>query len=141
MKVKGGNKTMKITRRQFLKSAAIAGVGLGLPLKFDVRRAYPFAQSPTSIPKFINSLPGLGATGIPFATKTTTTFAGLPTDVYNLRVREYTQLMDPALPGPTPLWGYADINGANRYLGGGGVATKGTPVLFNLANQLPNHQI
>ena len=132
---------MKITRRQFLKSAAIAGAGLALPLKFGVRSAYPFAQSPTNIPKFVNSLPGLGPAGVPLATKTTQTFAGLSTDVYNLRVREYTQLMDPALPGPTTLWGYADINGANRYLGGVVVATRGTPVLFNLANQLPNHQI
>jgi len=77
---------MKITRRQFLKSAAIAGAGLALPMKFGVRSAYPFAQSPTTIPKFVNGLPGLGATGIPLATKTTTTFAGLSTDVYNLRV-------------------------------------------------------
>ena len=132
---------MRITRRQFLKSAAIAGAGLALPLKFGVRSAYPFAQSPTNIPKFVNSLPGLGPAGVPLATKTTQTFAGLSTDVYNLRVREYTQLMDPALPGPTTLWGYADINGANRYLGGVVVATRGTPVLFNLTNQLPNHQI
>jgi spore coat protein A len=132
---------MKITRRQFLKSAAIAGVGLGMPLKFGVRRAYPFAQSPTDIPKFVNSLPGLGPTGIPLATKTTQNFAGLSTDVYNLRVRQYTQLMDPALPRPTTLWGYADINGTNRYLGGVIVATRGTPVLFNLTNQLPNQQI
>ncbi len=132
---------MKITRREFLKGAVATGIGMALPLKFSVRSVYPFAQSPTNIPKFVNSLPGLGPTGIPLATKTTQIFAGLSTDVYNLRVREYTQLMDPALPGPTTLWGYADINGANRYLGGVVVATRGTPVLFNLTNQLPNHQI
>ena len=44
------------TRRSFLKASAITGAGLLLPW----RRAFPFAQSPTNLGKFIIALPGLG---------------------------------------------------------------------------------
>jgi spore coat protein A len=137
---------MKITRRQFLKSVAIAGVGLGMPLKFGVPRAYPFAQSPTNIRKFITTLPGLGPAGanqigqyLPLATKTTTSFAGLTTDVYNLAAKKFSEMMHPDLPGVTHFWGYYDMATADqKYLAGVIVAKRGTPVLFNVTNQLPN---
>ena len=137
---------MKITRRQFLKGAAIAGVGLGMPLKFGVRRAYPFAQSPINIRKFVTSLPGLGPTGaneigqyLPLATKTTQTFAGLSTDVYKIAVAKFAEKMHPDLKRATHFWGYYDLaTGDQKYLAGVIVANRGTPVLLNVTNQLPN---
>ena len=35
----------KLSRRQFLKGAAIAGAGMALPLKFGVRDSYAYYQS------------------------------------------------------------------------------------------------
>jgi spore coat protein A len=125
-----------LTRRQLLQTGAAAGAALGLP--WAIRRAYPFAQSPTGIQKFITDLPGLGPNGIPLATRTQGSFAGLSTDFYNLGVAQFAQLMHPNLPGPTHFWGYADLNGAHRYLGGVIVANRGTPVLLNVTNQLPS---
>ena len=37
---------VKLSRRQFLKGAAIAGAGMALPLKFGVRDSYAYYQSP-----------------------------------------------------------------------------------------------
>ena len=140
---------MKITRRQFLKGAAIAGAGFALPLNFGLRRAYPFAQSPTNIRKFVTALPGLGAGGansigqyIPLATKTTQTFAGLSTDVYNIAVAKFGEKMHPDLKKATHFWGYYDLaTGDQKYLAGVIVAKRGTPVLLNVTNQLPNKQL
>ena len=139
---------MKITRRQFLKSATIAGAGLALPLNFGVRRAYPFAQSPTNIRKFVTTLPGLGPTGannigqyLPLATKTTTTFAGKLTDVYKVGVKKFGEKMHPDLKSATQFYGYYDLaTGDQKYLGGVIVATRGRPVLLNVTNQMnPQH--
>jgi TAT (twin-arginine translocation) pathway signal sequence len=73
-----------LTRRQVLKTGAAAGTALSLP--WAIRRAYPFAQSPTNIRKFVVNLPGLGPSGanqigqyLPLATKTTQNFAGSAT--------------------------------------------------------------
>jgi spore coat protein A, manganese oxidase len=134
---------LKLTRRQFLKGAAVAGVALAMPMKFGMRRAHAFSQSPI-ITKFSKALPGLGPTGIPLATKTTTMFGGVPTDVYNLGVAEFSQQIHPDLPNPTHFWGYYDLPtgaGSQRYLGGVIVATRGTPLILTVTNQLPNHQL
>ena len=81
-----------MNRRHFIKASAMAGAG-ALLLR---SRAWPFAQSPTNIRKFVTGLPGLGPTAaneigqyIPLATKTTQTFAGLPTDVYHLGAKPF----------------------------------------------------
>ena len=72
----------------------MAGAGAALYGAFGKRRAWAFAQSP-NIRKFVTTLPGwgLGANNIgqhvPLATKTTATFAGLSTDVYNLGVAQF----------------------------------------------------
>jgi hypothetical protein len=140
---------MKITRRQFLKSAAIAGVGLGMPLKFGVRSAYPFAQSPTNIRKFVTTLPGLGPGGannigqyIPLATKVTQTLAGQSTDVYNLGVKKFGEKMHPDHKKATHFYGYYDLaTGDQKYLAGVIVAKRGTPVLLNVTNQMDPHHI
>ena len=61
-----------INRRDFLKTAAIAGAG-GMAIG---GRAWAFAQSPRNIRKFLISLPGLGPSAkneigqyLPLATK------------------------------------------------------------------------
>lgn len=140
----------QMSRRKFLKMAAGAGIAAGatmvLPWKFGVRSAYPFAQSPTNIRKFVTGLPGLGPTEannigqyIPLATKSTTTFAGLATDVYKLAVSQFGEKMHPDLPGATHFWGYHDaFTNDRKYLAGVIVAKRGKPVLLNIANQLPN---
>lgn len=134
-----------ITRRRFLRYSAIAGVAVTIPLKFRLRRAEAFVQSP-SLRKFITTLPGLGTAGannigqyLPLATKTTATFAGLSTDVYHLAVAKFSEDMHPDLPGSTEFWGYHDLATRDRkYLGGVIVASRGRPVLLHVANQLPN---
>src|SRR6266568_3700821 len=131
-----------MNRRRFLKSTALAGTG-ALMLR---GRAWPFAQSPTNIRKFVTTLPGVGPSGannfgqyIPLATRTTSNFAGIPTDVYNLGVKQFGEKMHPDLPRATRFWGYYDLaTGDQKYLGGIIVAKRGTPVLLNVANQLPN---
>jgi spore coat protein A len=132
-----------LTRRQLLKTGAAAGAALGLP--WAIRGAYPFAQSPTNIRKFVTTLPGLGPSGannigqyIPLATKSTQNFAGLTTDVYKLGVAQFAETMHPDLSGPSHFWGYYDLaTGDHKYLAGVIVANRGTPVLFNVTNQLP----
>lgn len=137
------------TRRQFVKLAATAGAGAALYKSFWSGKAWAFAQSPTNIRKFITTLPGLGPGGansigqyIPLATKTTTTFAGLTTDVYNLGVKQFGEKMHPDLPRSTHFWGYYDLaTGDQKYLAGAIVAKRGRPVLFNITNQLPDKQL
>ena len=135
---------MQISRRQFLKGAVITGIGFALPtlpFKWMARRSFAFSQSPI-IQKFQNPLPGLGPAGISLATKTTQIFAGLSTDVYNLGVKKFSQQIDPALPNPTHFLGYHDYpGGVSRYLGGVVVAQRGTPVLFNVTNELLDEAI
>jgi spore coat protein A, manganese oxidase len=131
-----------INRRHFLRYSAMAGAG-ALVLR---GRAWPFAQSPTNLRKFVTSLPGLGPSEmneigqyIPLATKTTQTFAGLPTDFYNLAATKFSELMHPDLPGNTHFLGYTDlVTFDQKYLAGVMVAKRGTPVRLNLTNQLPN---
>jgi len=137
------------TRRQFIKMAAMAGAGAALYRTFGTGRAWAFAQSPTNIRKFITTLPGLGPPGannigqyLPSATKTTQTFAGLPTDVYSLGVKPFGEKMHPDLPAATHFWGYYDLSTHDqKYLAGVIVAKRGTPVLLNVTNQLPNEAL
>ena len=98
------------TRRDFLKTTAIAGAGLTLCRG----AAWAFSQSPTGLRKFIQPLPGLGPAGIPVATPNTTAFPGA--DFYQIEVGQYRQQFHPDLP-PTTLRGYADT--ANGLLGNG----------------------
>jgi hypothetical protein len=133
-----------LTRRQLLQTGAVAGAALSVP--WAIRRAYPFAQSPTNIRKFVVNLPGLGPSGanqigqyIPLATKSVQTFAGKSTDVYRLGVKQFGEKMQPDLNKATHFWGYYDLaTGDQKYLVGVIVAKRGTPVLLNITNQLPN---
>jgi len=132
-------------RRHFLKSAALAGTGAAMLRG----RAWPFAQSPTNLRKFVTSLPGLGPSGaneigqyIPLATKNTTKFAGMSTDVYNLAAAKFNERMHPDLPGRTDFFGYTDLHTFDqKYLAGIIVATRGTPILLSVTNFLSNRHI
>lgn len=126
------------SRREFLKTTAVAGAGLALL----PRMSWAFSQSPTGLAKFIQALPGLGPTGVPVATPNTTAYPGA--DYYQLEVGQYQQSFHPALP-PATLRGYADtayglIGGKpnHRYLGGLIVAKKDRPVWIKMKNNLPD---
>ncbi len=116
--------------------------------------------SGTALRKFVDSLPGVGATNannlgqyIPLAVPDTTTFAG--SDYYVIGLKEYSEKMHTDLPKPTKLRGYYQKNtadptvSANHYLGPlilarsydptkpAGVAGNGKPVRVKFVNELP----
>jgi spore coat protein A len=123
-------------RRDFLKLGAMAGGMTVLRPRFG----WAFQQSPTRIRKFIVPLPGLGPRGIPVAAPDATN--PYPNaDYYRFTVGAYTQQLHPDLPGPTHLFGYADVSNGqapnHRYLGGVIVAKKDRPVRATFTNNLP----
>jgi spore coat protein A len=135
------------TRRKLLRAAgALAGSAVAVPLVGGIRRAYPFAQSPTNLRKFVIDLPGLGPAGanqigqyLPLGKSVAEDFAGLQTDVYRLAVAPFSERMHPDLPRATNLYGYYDLaTREQKYLGAVIVAKRGTPVLFHITNRLPN---
>jgi FtsP/CotA-like multicopper oxidase with cupredoxin domain len=135
--------TLTIGRRRFLQLTAGTAAYLA-----SNGRGWPFAQSPTNIRKFVVNLPGLGPAGanqigqyLPLATRSTMSFAGKTTDTYTFRVAQFSETMHPDLPSATRFWGYSDLAGNQQYLGGVIVANRGTPVLLNVTNQLPNHEL
>jgi spore coat protein A len=140
---------MASNRRDFLKRAALAGAGAALYQTVGKGRAWAFAQSPTTLRKFVTSLPGLGPSAkneigqyIPLATKRSINFAGKATDLYNVAVTQFSELMHPDLPGRTDFFGYTDLSTFDqKYLGGAIVATRGTPVLLTVTNLMPPRHI
>ncbi len=127
------------TRRDFLKTTALAGASLAL----FRGKTLGFSQSPTNLRKFIQPLPRFGPEGIPLATPNTTKFPG--SDYYEIEVGQFQQQLHPNLPATT-LRGYADTafgfsssGGPNhRYLGGAIVAKKDRPVWLKVKNNLPD---
>lgn len=146
IRIYGARVGIMTNRRNFLKRTVLGGAGAALLGSFGSRPAWAFAQSPTNIRKFITALPGLSPASansigqyLPLASKQTTNFAGLTTDVYNLGLKQYGQMMHPDLPAATHFWGYYDLaTGDQKYLGGVIVARRGNPVLLSVTNQLPN---
>ena len=140
---------MPNSRREFLKKTAIAGAGLALNPTFGKGRAWAFAQSPTNLRKFVISLPGLGPSAkneigqyIPLATNHSINFAGKNTDLYNVAVGPFSQLMHPDLPGKTNFFGYSDLfTFDQKYLAGAIVAKRGKPILLTVTNLLPDRHI
>ena len=112
-------------------------------------RAWAFAQSPTSLRKFVTSVPGLGPSAkneigqyIPLATKHPVNFAGRATDLYNVAVGKFSEQMHPDLPGRTEFFGYADLfTFDQKYLAGAIVAKRGTPTLPTVTNLMPERHI
>jgi spore coat protein A len=124
-----------IGKRRFLQLTAGAAAYLA-----STARGWPFSQSPLGVRKFTQPLRGLGSSGIPVATKTTS--GGM--DSYNIEVAEFRDALHPDLyagssNAGTKFWGYADNGGAHRYLGGIVVANRGTPTLLTVTNRLPNY--
>jgi spore coat protein A len=140
---------MANNRREFLKKTALAGAGVALHPVLGKGRAWAFAQSPTNLRKFVTSVPGLGPSAkneigqyIPLATKHSINFAGKTTDLYNVAVGKFSELMHPDLPGKTDFFGYADLfTFDQKYLGGAIVAKRGTPILLTVTNLMPDRHI
>ena len=132
---------MKLSRRDFIKRAAITGAGVALL----PRIAWPFNQSPLGIKKFVTGLPGLGPAGanelgnyIAALAADTTTYPG--TDYYEIVAKQFSQTIynqGRATLSPK-FWGYADKKtGKSTYLGGLIVATRARPVKIKAYNGLP----
>jgi len=106
-----------------------------------------WANSPPTMRKFVDTMPGLNAAGvnnlgqyIPVAVPDTTTYPG--SDYYEIELGEYTKQMHSDL-GPTKLRGYRQTNTTDaavsqfQYLGPLIVATKDRPVRIKFTNSLP----
>jgi spore coat protein A, manganese oxidase len=125
---------MSVTRRQFIKTTAGAAAAIAA-YKWDMRSAYAFSWT-GPLQKFIQPLQGLGPAGVPTATPDRLSYPGV--DYYQIKAGVFRQQLHPSLPvAGTRLYGYADLSGAHRHLGGLIVAEKGTPVRINFTNNLP----
>jgi len=139
------NIDFRISRRQFVKGAAVVGVGLALPLKFGVRSSHAFYQSP-GLQKWQTALRGVGPGQIPVAALDA--FAAPVTGVphMSIDVGQFQDQLHPAL-GPTTLWGYnpvVPLGGGvqpQKHLGGIIVVNRGTPLQLTFRNNLPAKNI
>ncbi len=135
---------MKITRRQFLKGAAAAGVVAGTPgFLWRTKAAHAFYNSP-GIPLFGTPLRGVGPGGIPVALP-----APLPAPVTGVTHFELAilQFQDQIVPsstglGPTTLYGYKPTRGLGgnikaTHLGGIMIGQRGVPIQITFSNNLP----
>jgi len=128
----------KITRRQFIKGAAIAGGAMMMPgMPPFLRKGHAFGWS-TPLKKFMDPMP-LFVTDIPLATRfTDQKYSGV--DYYKLTAGVFRQQLHSQLPATgTRLYGYRDHTGTgfHKHLAGAVLATKGTPVRFSFASDLP----
>ncbi len=145
----------KISRRQFLKGAAITGVAMSLPavpLKFWQGEAFAFYTSP-ALSKWNTVLRGVGPGGIPVALPVVNSAPVTGVDHYTIRAIEFKDRLYPAdningkTFGKTTLWGYQPtkfLGGGTqtpRHLGGIIVAEKGRPIQITFQNELPPQAI
>ena len=140
-----------ITRRKFLKLAALVGTAASMPIDWLVHApyAYAFSQSP-GLSRFTQPLRGvypLDPNGIPVAIPDgiRSWKGNIQASHYSLDIEQYQDTLHPDL-GPTTLWGYHPRNTLGgtvpqRHLGGVIVAQKGTPVQLTVQNKLPNQHI
>lgn len=136
-----------VTRREFLKLAALAGVGLAVPERLRTMRAYGQAiitQTPlagSAIPQFIDPLPLLSLAGGPMET----VLAGA--NEITLGMQEFQSMVLPAAFVPaagaytgTWVWGYragiTPTNPAGTYIGPVIVTTRGQPTQIRFVNNL-----
>ncbi len=136
----------KITRRQFIKGAAIAGGAMMLPIKYIGRgTAYAFAQSP-GLQLWKTTLRGVGPGGIPVAAADKFPAPVTKVTHYSITIQQFEDQLHPDL-GPTTLWGYnpyRPLGGgsqAQKHLGGIIVAQRGTPIQITFTNSLPSTPI
>jgi spore coat protein A len=135
---------MNFTRRQFIKGAAILGAGMALPLKFGVRSAHAFYQSP-GLSKYATTLRSVGPGQIPVAIPDGTAAPVTGVTHYKMAIQQFTDQLHPTFgPNSTKLWGFNPYNalGVNgiptpAHLGGIIVAQKGTPIQITFRNNLP----
>ena len=129
----------KITRRQFIKGAAIAGGAMMMPgMKPFLRDAHAFATS-RSVKKFIDPLPQFGAE-IPLAGKVLGRYAA-GVDYYEMTAGVFRQQLHSQM-GPTRLYGYKNTTvGAHAHLGGAIIAQNGTPARLQMTSALPASHI
>lgn len=127
-------------RRRFLKTTAVATVGLGASSLFPMRAAWAYSQSP-SIQKFATTLrrPGTGPNTIPVAQSDGLGFGGATH--YTIDIRQFEDHVLPPPNGTTRLWGYAQGNAGGTHLGSIIVARRGQPVQITFRNTLPNQHI
>ena len=101
---------IKLSRRQFIKGAAVIGAGLALPLKFGVRSAHAFYQSP-GLEKYLNILRSVGPGLIPVAIPDGTQAPITNVTHYKINVQQFTDQLHPTFgPNSTRLWGYNPVN-------------------------------
>ena len=135
---------IELTRRQFMKTTAIAGAGMALPLSFWKGNAYAFYQTSPALQKWQTTLRGIGVDQIPVVNLDA--FSAPETGVAHatIALKEFTDTLHPKL-GPTKLWGFHPVNplfaGAQKHLGGIIVVKKGTPLQITFKNQLPAKNI
>jgi spore coat protein A, manganese oxidase len=141
---------MHLNRRQFIKAAIAAGLGLYLPvnLAFDVKRAYAFYQS-AGLAKFGpgQTFRGIGFTGIPVAAPDVAPAPVTGVKHYTIDINQFQDQLHPNLGGPTTLWGYHPANPLlgstqpQRHLGAIIVAHKNEPIQITFRNNLPGTHI
>ena len=135
----------RVSRRTLLKTGAIAGAGLLVPVKWlaNAPPAAAFSQS-QRLRKFIQPMRGVGASGIPLAQPDTVRQPWWQPGVthYTIDIRQFEDQLHPDLPNPTRLWGFGQGNAAGfRHLGGIIAAKRGTPVQITFGNNLPQTHI
>jgi len=134
----------KITRRQFIKGAAIAGGAMMMPsMPPFLRSAHAFYQSPTTIPLFGTTL--RGAANIPIASPDTLAAPVTGVKHYTMDIAQFSDQIVPASSGlgATTLRGFHPAPngisvGGQKHLGGIIIGQKGTPIQITFRNMLPN---
>jgi spore coat protein A, manganese oxidase len=125
------------TRREFLKTAAIAGAGVAAYGLLRPNTARAFYQTPTNTTRlWATAL--RGPADIPTIVTPAT---GSTLQKINLTIQQFTDSIHPSL-GPTMLWGYhPDGFATPAHLGGIIVAHKNQPIQLTLTNGLPSQHI
>ncbi len=134
---------MKLTRREFVKTSAIATAGI-VAFKASLRDALAFYQSP-SIPLFRTRLRGAGPGGIPVALPDSSPAPVTGVTHYTIGIEEFRDQIVPVstMLGPTTLWGYVPRVGLGGYtqpthLGGIIIVHRDQPIQITFQNQLPD---
>ena len=135
------------TRRDFLKTAMIAGAGLTLYGGLGSKKAWAFYQTtPGSTPLWGTTLRGVGPGAIPVAAPDALSAPVTGVTHYTIDIDQFTDQVHPTL-GPTTFWGYDPRNPLGggsqpqKHLGGIIVAQKGVPIQITFQNNLPQTHI